>query len=63
LQDKFYAAGLAKATSVQFIGGGFKRSSQHHDEGGVDGDTRAAFGSVWTGPIDFTRSAASGGAI
>ena len=40
--------------------GGFKRSSQHHDEGGGDGHTRAAFGSVWTGAIDVTRSAASG---
>ena len=30
---------------------GLKWSSQHPDEGGCDEDSKAAFGSVWTGAI------------
>jgi putative transposase len=40
--------------------GGFKRSSQHLDEGGCDEHSKAAFGSVWAGAIVVTRSTAGG---
>jgi transposase InsO family protein len=38
--------------------GGFKRSSQHLDEGGCDEHSKAAFGSIWAGAIVVTRSTA-----
>ena len=40
--------------------GGFKRSSQHLDEGGCDEHSKAAFGSIWAGAIVVTRSTAGG---
>ena len=40
--------------------GGFKRSSQHSDEGGCDEHSKAAFGSVWTSAFVVTRSTAGG---
>jgi putative transposase len=40
--------------------GGFKRSSQHHDEGGCDDHSKAAVGSIWEGAIAVPRSTASG---
>jgi transposase InsO family protein len=40
--------------------GGFKRSSQHHDEGGCDDHSKAAIGSIWEGAIAVPRSTASG---
>jgi hypothetical protein len=40
--------------------GGFKRSSQHLDEGGCDEEIQAAFGSIWAGAIVVTRSTAGG---
>ncbi len=40
--------------------GGFKRSSQHLDEGDCDDHSKAAFRSIWTGAIVVTRSAAGG---
>jgi len=41
--------------------GGFKRSSQHSKVGGCDEHSKAAVGAVWTGAINFTRTAACGG--
>jgi putative transposase len=40
--------------------GGFKRSSQHLDEGGCDEHSKTAFGSIWAGAIVVTRSPAGG---
>jgi putative transposase len=40
--------------------GGFKRSSQHLDEGSCDEHSKAAFGSIWAGAIVVTRSTAGG---
>jgi putative transposase len=40
--------------------GGFKRSSQHPDEGGCDEELQAAFGSIWAGTIVVTGSTAGG---
>jgi putative transposase len=40
--------------------GGFKRSSQHLDEGGCDEEAQAAFGSMWAGTIVVTRSTVGG---
>jgi putative transposase len=40
--------------------GGFKRLSQHHDEGGCDDHSKAAIGSIWEGAIAVPRSTASG---
>jgi putative transposase len=40
--------------------GGFKRSSQHLDEGGCDEHSKAAFGSIWAGAIVVTRSTVGG---
>jgi hypothetical protein len=40
--------------------GGFKRSSQHHDEGGCDDHSKAAVGSIPEGAIAVPRSTASG---
>jgi transposase InsO family protein len=34
--------------------GGFNRSSQHSDEGGCDGHSEAAFGTIWTGSLALT---------
>ena len=42
--------------------GGFKRSSQHSEVGGCDEHSKAAIGTVWTGAITFTRTAARRGA-
>src|SRR5215218_4402188 len=42
--------------------GGFKRSSQHSEVGGCDEHSKAAVGTVWTGAITFTRTAARRGA-
>ena len=41
--------------------GGFKWSSQHPSEGSCDGQSKAAFRSIWAGAIAVTRSAACGG--
>jgi transposase InsO family protein len=41
--------------------GGFKRSSQHLDEGGCDEELQAAFGSIWADTIVVTGSTAGGG--
>jgi len=41
--------------------GGFKRSSQHLDEGCCDEDSKATFGSIWAGAIAVTWPAAGGG--
>jgi hypothetical protein len=55
---------IAGATAVVFGAGfartlgGFKRSSQHLDEGGCDEHSKAAFGSIWAGAIVVTRSTA-----
>ena len=40
--------------------GGFKRLSQHLDEGGCDDHSEAAFGSIWAGALVVTWSAAGG---
>jgi hypothetical protein len=40
--------------------GGFKRSSQHLEEGGCDEELQAAFGSIWAGTIVVTRSTTGG---
>jgi transposase InsO family protein len=40
--------------------GGFKRLSQHHDEGGRDDNSKAAIGSIWEGAIAVPRSTARG---
>jgi hypothetical protein len=40
--------------------GGFKRSSQHHDEGGCDDHSKAAIGSICQGAIAVPRATASG---
>jgi putative transposase len=40
--------------------GGFKRSSQHDDEGGCDDHSKAAIGAIWKGAIAVPRSTASG---
>jgi hypothetical protein len=40
--------------------GGFKRSSQHFDEGGCDEEAQAAFGSMWAGAVVVTRSTVGG---
>ena len=52
----------AGAVSGAFWGslGGFKRLSQHHDEGGCDDHSKAAIGSIWEGAIAVPRSTASG---
>jgi putative transposase len=42
------------------IQGGFKRLSQHHDEGGCDDHSKAAIGSICEGAIAVPRSTASG---
>ena len=42
------------------VQGGFKRSSQHPEEGGCDEQSKAALGSVWAGAIVVTRPAACG---
>jgi putative transposase len=36
--------------------GGFKRSSQHLDQGGCDEHSKATFGSMWAGTIVVTWS-------
>jgi putative transposase len=41
--------------------GGFKRSSQHLDEGGCDEHPKATFGSIWAGAVAVTRSTVGGG--
>ena len=41
--------------------GGFKRSSQHHEGGGCDADTKASFGSIWSSVITVAWPATSGG--
>jgi hypothetical protein len=43
--------------------GGFKRSSQHLNEGGCDEHSKAPNTAVWTGAVAVTGSAASSGAI
>jgi putative transposase len=40
--------------------GGFKRSSQHLDEGGCDEEAQAAFGSMWAGAVVVARSTVGG---
>jgi len=40
--------------------GGFKRSSQHLDEGGCDEQSKATFGSIWSGAIGVTWSPTGG---
>ena len=40
--------------------GGFKRLSQHHDEGGCDDHSKAAIGSICQGAIAVPRATASG---
>jgi putative transposase len=40
--------------------GGFKRLSQHHDEGGCDDHSKAAIGSICEGAIAVPRATASG---
>jgi hypothetical protein len=40
--------------------GGFKRLSQHFDEGGCDEEAQAAFGSMWAGAVVVTRSTVGG---
>src|SRR3954468_21147942 len=50
------------AVSEGGVLGGFKRSSQHSEVGGCDEHSKAAIGSVWTGAITFTRTAARRGA-
>jgi transposase InsO family protein len=40
--------------------GGFKRSSQHLDEGGCDEQSKATFGSIWTSAIAVAWSATGG---
>ena len=42
--------------------GGFKRSSQHFDGEGCDGQEEATVGSMWTAAIAVTRSATGGDA-
>jgi len=42
------------------VQGGFKRSSQHHDEGGCDDHSKAAIGSICQGAIAVPRATASG---
>jgi len=42
------------------VQGGFKRLSQHHDEGGCDDHWKAAVGSIPEGAIAVPRSTASG---
>ena len=42
--------------------GGFKRSSQHLNEGGCDGHWKAKITPVWTSAIAVARTAASCGA-
>jgi drug/metabolite transporter (DMT)-like permease len=46
--------------ACQGVVGGFKRSSQHHDEGGCDDHSKAAVGSIPEGAIAVPRSTASG---
>ena len=41
--------------------GGFKRSSQRLDKGRCDEHSKTPIGSIWTGAITVTRSAANGG--
>ncbi|MQX14767.1 IS3 family transposase [Sinorhizobium terangae] len=43
--------------------GGFKRSSQHLNEGGCDGHWKATITPFWTGAVAVTGTSASGGAI
>ena len=43
--------------------GGFKRSSQHLNEGGCDEHSKAAITPVWTGAVAVAGSTASSGAI
>ena len=43
--------------------GGFKRSSQHLNEGGCDEPSKAPITPFWTGPAAVTGTAASSGAI
>lgn len=43
--------------------GGFKRSSQHLNEGGCDGHSKATITPFWTSAIAVTGTAASSGAI
>jgi putative transposase len=40
--------------------GGFKRLSQHFDEGGCDEEAQAAFGPMWAGAVVVTRSTVGG---
>jgi len=40
--------------------GGFKRSSQHHEGGSCDADTKASFGSIWSIIIAVAWPATSG---
>jgi hypothetical protein len=54
------AAELAQVPTCRRILGGFKRLSQHHDEGGCDDHSKAAVGSIWEGAIAVPRSTASG---
>ncbi|WP_288142910.1 hypothetical protein [Mesorhizobium sp.] len=43
--------------------GGFKRSSQHLNEGGCDGHSKATITPFWTSTVGVTGTAASSGAI
>ncbi|MDX8470004.1 hypothetical protein RFM26_30465 [Mesorhizobium sp. VK23B] len=45
------------------VHGGFKRSSQHLNEGGCDGHWKATITPFWTGTVAVTGTSASGEAI
>jgi putative transposase len=40
--------------------GGFERSSQHLDEGGCDGHSKTAFGSIWACSVTLTGPTTGG---
>ena len=52
----------SELTTQEAADGGFKRSSQHPDEGGCDEEAEAAFGSVRAGCSSIARPAARGAA-
>jgi putative transposase len=60
LTDRRPAPGSLIHHSDRGVQGGFKRSSQHLDEGGCDEEAQAAFGSMWAGTIVVTRSTVGG---
>jgi transposase InsO family protein len=60
LQARQPAPGSLIHHSDRGVQGGFKRSSQHLEEGGCDEELQAALGSIWAGSIVVTGSTAGG---